>query len=127
MNTVLDKVYSIVKVQLGDSQASKFLVEVVTDNIKVLPDREQMKYLNNYFTKKLQSVGVDEISIYRLTEVSIDDVEESDWLYKINLTKYVQGIKFYKIYHIENIFVFLYSKVNLFVKYSFLLLYHHQL
>ena len=84
MNTVLDKVYSIVKVQLGDSQASKFLVEVVTDNIKVLPDREQMKYLNNYFTKKLQSVGVDEISIYRLTEVSIDDVEESDWLYKIS-------------------------------------------
>jgi len=84
MNTVLDKVYSIVKVQLGDSQASKFLVEVVTDNIKVLPDREQMKYLNNYFTKKLQSVGIDEISIYRLTEVSIDDVEESDWLYKIS-------------------------------------------
>jgi len=84
MNTVLDKVYSIVKVQLGDSQASKFLVEVVTDNIKVLPDREQMKYLNDYFTKKLQSVGVDEISIYRLTEVSIDDVEENDWLYKIS-------------------------------------------
>jgi len=84
MNTVLDKVYSIVKVQLGDGQASKFLVEVVTDNIKVLPDKEQMKYLNDYFTRKLQSVGVDEIDIYRLTEVSIDDVDEREWLYKIS-------------------------------------------
>ena len=84
MNTILDKVYSIIRIQLGDSQASNFLVEVVSDNIKVLPDKEQMKYLNDYFTKKLQLSGVDEINIYRLTEVSIEITSDKEWLYKVS-------------------------------------------
>lgn len=99
MRSVLSSVYSIINIQMGSKQSAKFLVNIDKDSVDTMSEREQMKYINEYFTRVLMESGkVDEVEIYRLTEVSIDTIDRERWLYKISYltlpTMLERGIEF---------------------------------